>query len=655
VTSVLEVSTAMALFVLPGLLVGTALRLRGWLLIGAAPALTVGAVGVLGAWFGVLDLPWEPLPAAGGLLVLTVAAGLAAAVRGATRQATSREDHAYAWYHHAGIAGALALAAGIGAVAVWKATDQLQGIHQYWDAMFHANAIRYIAESGVADSAGLSAIAQPANPDFYYPHTFHLIGGLLADLGGGPAQAVLNTLAACLPAVFALSTVALLRVVLPRPATVVAGALAAVMFTVFPYDIINFGPLLPLALALAVAPAVIALLVRVVRTPSVALAGGLAVGAVGLLTTHPTGAVSAGIVMVLLLLTGCREDQAWRRPRRLVPVVLSAVAALGLAAPSIGGLLGAAGSASAVNWPAVETPGTAIGQLVMLNHESLYPEWWLAAAVLVGAVVAWRRTALRPFLVATVAFLLLFTAAASYDTPLAQRLTAIWWNDHWRLAAAYAVPATVLAAVGLTRVVDGLRGLAGRARTRFAVLRRGPVERVSVALGPAGRRLTATAVVVGGLLVLTDGGYVRTNAEHAGIPYRDGPTVYAGEQEAFAELARLWDGGTVLNDPADGSAWAYGLEGLPVLFKAPLTPPSDPDDYGAERNTLIADFNRGLDDEGVAGAVETLDVRWVIVGAGFASPTAGRAVGLEDLDAVDHVDKVWSNDVAAIYRVDRTG
>jgi hypothetical protein len=651
VTSALYVSAAMALLVVPGLLVGTALRLRGWFLIGCAPALTVGTAGVLGAWFGVLDIPWQPLPVAGGLAVVAGVAALAARTWRTTRGEASRTEHPYAWYHHAGIAGALGLAAVIGATAVWTGTERLQGVHQYWDAMFHANAIRYIADSGVADSAGLSAVAQPANPDFYYPHTYHLVGALLADLGIDPAQVVLNTLSACLPAVFALSIVALLRVVLPRPTTMVAGALTAVMFTVFPYDIINFGPLLPLALALAVAPAVIALVLRVTRTPTVALAGALALGAVGLLTTHPTGAVSADIVMVLLLLVGRREDQLWRQPRRLLPLVLAGAAALALAVPSLGGLLGASGSAGEVDWPAFAIPGSAIGQLVLLNHESFFPEWWLAAAVLIGAVVAVRRAALRPFVVAAAVFLLLFVLAASYDTPLAQRLTSIWWNDRWRLAAAYALPATVLAAVGLTAVVDGLRGLAARGRARYAVLRSGPVDRAATVLRPAGLRIVSTVVVVGGLLALSGAGYVRVNAEHVGIPYRDGPTVYAGEQEAFAELARLWDGGTILNDPADGSAWAYGLDGLPVLFKAPLTPPSDPEDYGLERNLLIADFNRGLDDEGVAEAVETLDVRWVIVGEGFASPNAARAVGLEGLDDVDDLEQVWSNDVASIYRV----
>jgi hypothetical protein len=651
VTSALYVSATTALFLVPGLLIGTALRLRGWFLIGCAPALTVGTAGVLGAWFGVFAIPWEPLPVAGGLAVVAGVAALAARTWRTTRGSMPRPEHPYVWYHHVGLAGGIALAATIGAAAVWMGTHKLQGVHQYWDAMFHANAIRYIADGGVAQSAGLSAVAQPANPDFYYPHTYHLVGAVLADVGIGPAQVVLNTLSACLPALFALSTVALLRVVLPRPTTMLAGALASVMFTIFPYDIINFGPLLPLALALAVAPAVVALMLRMSRAPSVALGAALALGAVGVLTTHPTGAVSAGIMMVLLLLVGRREDQVWRQPRRLLGLALVGAVALALAAPSIGGLLTASGSAGEVDWPAFAIPGSALGQLVLLNHESLFPEWWLAAAVLLGAVVAWRRRELRPFLATAVVFLTLFVLAASYDTPLAQRLTSIWWNDRWRLAAAYALPATVLAAVGLTALVDVLRGLAERGRIRYAVLRSGPVDRAVRILRPAGLRVVSTLIVVGGLLGLSGVGYVRVNGEHVGIPYRDGPTVFAGEREAFAELARLWDGGTILNDPADGSAWAYALEGLPLLFKAPLTPPSDPEDYGVERNLLLADFNRGLDDDGIADAVETLDVRWVIVGEGFASPRAARAVGLEDLDVVDGLEQVWSNGVASIYRV----
>jgi hypothetical protein len=165
--------------------------------------------------------------------------------------------------------------------------------------------------------------------------------------------------------------------------------------------------------------------------------------------------------------------------------------------------------------------------------------------------------------------------------------------------------------------------------------------------------MAAVGLVAVGFLVVTSGGYHSSNAARVAVPYRDGPTVYTGERQAYQELAHRWSGGAILNDPADGSPWAYALYGLPLVFKTPLTPPAKAADFGADRLALLDHFDDGLDDPVVARAVQDLDVRWVIVGDGFASPNVSRAPGLRHLDDMPGVHLVWSDDVAKIYRVDR--
>ncbi len=634
------VAAGLALLTVPGLLLGLALGLRGWVLLGSTPALTVGAAGVLAAWFGLADIRWSALSTAVGLLFLCA---VATACARPWRRGGARAEPTYGVHHHLAIAAALAGTARIGALAVQRGTQGLEGIPQYWDAMFHANAVRFIATSGDAASSALSAVAQPANPAFYYPHTYHVIGALLFDAGVEPAQTVLNTLSAGLPAVFALSLVALLRVVAARPAMVFAGALVAGMFSAFPYDLINYGPLLPLALAIAVSPAVCALLVLLVRSPSVGVAGGLAVAAVGLLTTHPSVAVATGVLMALLLLAGQRVDRPWRDGRRVGALALTGAAALVLAFPSIRGLTGVAGNATEIDWPTVATPGSAIGQLILYNHETLFPQWWLAALTLLGAVAALRSAALRPFLATAGVFLALFVLAASYDTPASALLTAVFWNDRWRLAALFVVPAAVLSAAGLVWMKDGVQHLVLRA------WRGAPPRMVARGLGPAVVALLALV-----LLWLTPMGYLDRNTARVALPYTDGPTVSVAEEAAYAELARLWDGGTVLNDPADGSPWAYALEGLPLVFKTPLTQPSDPEQFGEDRITLLEDFAPDRESDEVVDAVNALDVRWVLVGAGLATDTVFRAPGLDGLDGVPGLTRVWSNEAATIYQVERS-
>jgi hypothetical protein len=638
VSAVASVVEGFALLTLPGLLLGATLGLRGWLLIGSAPGVTVGAAGVLAAWFSLTGIPWSVGSTLLGLLALCL---LAAVCTRPWHRRPAQVERTYGIHHHLAIAAALAGTAGIGALAVVRGTGDLRGIPQYWDAMFHANAVRYIAESGDASASALSAVAQPANPDFYYPHTYHVIGALLFDSGVEPVQATLNALSACLPAVFALSVVALLRVVLPRPTVVFGGALVAGMFSAFPYDLVNYGPLLSLALGIAVSPAACALLVVLVRSPGVGVAVGLAVTAVGLLTTHPSVAVATGIVMASLLLLGRPEDRPWRSGRTLAAVGLTAAGALVLAFPSIRGLTGVAGSATEIDWPAEYTPGSAVGQLILFNHETLFPQWWLGALTVLGAVAALRNVRARPFLAAAGVFLALFVLAASYDTPASALLTAVWWNDRWRLAALFVVPAAALAAVGLAWLKDGAQVLVERASRQAS-------PRVAAARGPL-----VVGVLAVGLVALTHTGYLDRNTHQVSLPYTDGPTVSRGEEAAYAELARLWDGGTVLNDPVDGSPWAYALEGLPMVFKTPLTQPSDPAQFGADRITLLERFAPDRESTGVIDAVESLDVRWVIVGEGFATGTVFRAPGLEQLAGVPGLTEVWSNEAATIYRVER--
>jgi hypothetical protein len=338
---------------------------------------------------------------------------------------------------------------------------------------------------------------------------------------------------------------------------------------------------------------------------------------------------------------GQRVDQPWRAPRRLGVLALTAGGALLLAFPSFRRLTGVAGDATAIDWPAVATPGAALGQLILFNHESPYPQWWLGVLVAVGAVASLHSAALRPFLVAGGVFLALFVLAASYDTRVSALLTAVWWNDHWRLAALFVVPAAVIAAAGLAWVKDGVQDLTSTLSRRVS-------PRVAAARGSV---IMALLAVV--LITLTQTGYLDRNTARVALPYTDGPTVSVAEEAAYAELARLWDGGTVLNDPADGSPWAYALHGLPLVFKTPLTMPSSPEQFGRDRITLLERFAPDRESVDVLDALESLDVRWVLVGNGFATDTVSRAPGLEDLADVPGLDELWSNGDATIYRVER--
>src|SRR3954467_12519083 len=97
VSPALLVVAAFALLTLPGLLLGTALGLRSWILVGSAPALTVGAAGVLAAWVRLVGVRWPAATPAAGLLVLC---GGGAACARPWRRGAARVAVGYRVHHH---------------------------------------------------------------------------------------------------------------------------------------------------------------------------------------------------------------------------------------------------------------------------------------------------------------------------------------------------------------------------------------------------------------------------------------------------------------------------------------------------------------------------------------------------------------------------
>lgn len=56
------VLVAALVLTMPGLVVGAALGLRSWTLLGSAPDLTFGATGLLVTVTSAVGIPWTPMP-----------------------------------------------------------------------------------------------------------------------------------------------------------------------------------------------------------------------------------------------------------------------------------------------------------------------------------------------------------------------------------------------------------------------------------------------------------------------------------------------------------------------------------------------------------------------------------------------------------------
>lgn len=648
-TAALLLAAALALLVVPGAAICLATGLPWRDAVAVGPSLTLAVVAVGCAVTAAADVAWTPASAGAVVLVALLCAGMVgvaarvAADRRRSRGRDEEDDNDNAGTRSPGRWMAdlvVVVLAALPAVQFGIATRGFTAIPQYWDALFHGAATRYIAESGRAGLTDLAPVSQPANPHFYYPDTYHALTSLLLHLPGDGTPGALNGMPGALDAMSAVTGVvfvlgaALLTGRLcggSRPAAVGAAVVAASCWT-FPFQVLGWGPLLPFALGVAVIPGLMVLGERLsAARPGRAWIGAallLGAGMTGAWSVHPSVALAAAVPVGAQAVAGVVTAPGVRP--RLTVVVGFALAALPVGAYAAWTLsvvaAGAAGAGSDFSWPRQMGVARAVAGVVDLGPTAVASAGMtiLVLVGLVGAVVRprWRRS-LAAVVAALVVYGALYVLAAGVEGDWVRVFTGFWWDDMYRFAALLAVPSVVLAGAGLRTLIP-----------------RGAVR------GPAARGGVVIAVVC---LAATVSGQAFLVREVRVWGYGDGPAVTEQERVVLDELAGRYSGGVVLNDPFDGTAWAYALHGIPVVFPAPLA--DDPDaQVGVDRMTLYTSVNRYGFDPSITHEVQRQDVRWILVGTGVVGGP-GRPAGFVGLEANPHLRLVDQTDGARLYEV----
>ena len=142
---------ALLLLIVPGSLVGIATRLPWPIAVAAGPALTYGVVGAAIIPLGALGWPWNAWTALFALaLVTALVVGLRAVL------SRYRDHDAEKLVISTGPAVVVAAGVFLGAVLIGYAAavglTHWQSVPSTWDAVWHANEIRYILDTGQASS-----------------------------------------------------------------------------------------------------------------------------------------------------------------------------------------------------------------------------------------------------------------------------------------------------------------------------------------------------------------------------------------------------------------------------------------------------------------------------------------------------------------------
>jgi hypothetical protein len=645
---------------LPGLLFSLAAGARLVVAVATAPVVSFGLVTAISRVTTATGLPWEPLTFLAAVLVVGLAAWLFRRVLrtsglGARLPWRAVQPAPSAPAGHQVLvlaAGAAAALLGTG-TALWG-IGGLTSANQGFDALFHVNAVTLITETKNADPSAVTAVNHFTPGSTYYPDAFHALAALTADLGINPVVAT-NALVASIPAVLALGLMGLLwQAGMVRHAVV--APFIGVSITAFPTDVMWRGPIWPFALGLALVPAMVTLLVGALEQRSRALAGLSVVGAAGLLLVHPSAALAAAVFAAAFLV------QRWvTRDGRLLsdipPLLVISLLTVVLAFPAVVTALTNSGNGAAYDWPAVQTPGDAVGELLLFSYDAPLPQIWLFGLLVIGLAGVRRMARLVWWPITGAFFAALMTMAAAYEGRIVSLLTGPWWNDRFRFAAMATLGLGVLAAHGVVVAADWMASAVGRVAAA-ARRRSGGTASGTTSVG-TGRRTTAVrwgalAAVLAVFGLLSNGFYSDYNHSRMQLQFAlgTGGSVTAPELEAMEELDTLaGPGEVVMNDPSDGSAWMWALHGVRPMFGqavlTPIRPALEPD-----QDAALTRFNCLDSSETIRRIVEKYDIHYVYVGDGFIIPTMQRAPGLLRLSEVGSLELVFDNGGAQIYRID---
>lgn len=623
---------------LPGLALGYTLRARGWTLVGVAPLVTYGVAGVAGPLVALVDIPWSATTFAIGTLAMVIVAAGARLRRDGAAAVSAWTPSA-----HVGVATVLVLAAAVGAVAIALPMQGLDTVPQDWDAVFHANGVRWIADTG---DGGLFAMSQvnwfESGTQLFYPNGYHLLAAVAYQLSGAGVPAVLNAHTLLIPGLAALSIVVLVRRMGGRAVLAACSAAVVVSLSAL-YDMLWRGPLLPYATGVVLTPLIVVLLLNLIDAVDIRsmVRPGLlfAVGMAGLVCLQP-----AAVLGAILFAAPPLVQRWWSRPRLVgrdaLVILVTGAGAAGLSSMQLVAGFATAGGLDSQDWPADLTRSEALVQLLTFSHAAERPQMWIIAACVAGLLTYRRLGALRWIGAVAALFGLLFLVAASSDAAWANSITSFWWNDRWRLIAPAAIAMAVVAGHGLAETQRWIVATAGRWSGRSA--RAGTRPRNDLAI--------RAAVAVGVLLVFaaaTEGLYVGRNAARMAVGFSAGPALTADEIAGIRVLAELaGPGARVLNDRGDGSAWMYALTGL-----LPVAGHYNGSLVGPDTTMLENRFNTYLVDPAVRAAVERLGIKYVILSDTFLRPWAVRQPGLVGLDTAPWLEQVHQNSDVTIYRI----
>lgn len=624
---------ATAVVMLPGLLIGGALRLRGILLWGFAPAAGVASLAVSAGGLGLLGVGWSVWTSGLAVLLLAGIAALIGRTLAPARLEVIRPGR------NAAVAAAITVGALLGMVRMASLVRSPDSVSQTNDATFHLNALRFISESGRASSLDLLGAIDASG---FYPAAWHAVASTVMALTGTDVVRSANaTSLAIAGPIWTLSVTSFVWCAThgARVATI-AAALMSPALLAFPFYALDFGVLYPYALSVAVLPGVLAVLIALTASrrdgagtaaPALVPAQTVprrwlalvasAVGLAAIALAQPAAVLIWAIGAVSIVLWIVHIEWSGSSRRRRIWLLLVAFAIV-LAAALLWVVM--MRLSPNVLWSPRKSLFPAVVDLVLNHSIGPGPAAVVSALAVAGVVVVIRRKPLRWILIYGAAISTLTLAAVSVRNENIRGLLSAWYADPHRFIMMMPLVVIPLAAFGVAGVVNVIR-------------RRSSTAGVVVA-----------ALVAAGLLVETTV-WVVIDASSERSDYGVTATSYLSidERTLLERLPRYVDpDDRVLGDPSAGAAFGYALSGADVVPRTWSMP------HDAAHRVLGQELVDLSDKPEVCQALDDTGITYVL-DFGESTPGAGREdmPGLTGFADATGFQKVAQQGDASLWRI----
>lgn len=511
---------------------------------------------------------------------------------------------------------------------------------QGWDNVTHLATIRTFVRSGnyspLANSFYLTVDISPeVSGAGFYPSAWHELAAMLVSAMGIPVTEAANcVIIVSIAAIYPCSSFALMQSLglmdrwrAPFYAVICLGIPA------FPWDMISYGPLYPNLLGFALMPSCLALMLTYIKgwgLVSHKTACGhitlLMLAAIALGLSHPGSVFALGTISApLLIATVSAKTGQFCRKKGLPHYLFGALTLLAICLVWCACYKSSfVSSIAGVDWPSISSLKKAIASALFLGVTTHPFQFIIPTLSFVGCFAAARNSGRRWIIASWLIAVTLYSIDAGTDLPIKHLLTSFWYTDYHRTGSMVAITAAILASMGVeylfTRLssideerTEGANAAAahlaatGMATLFFACL----VFLPSLKTGSQDTITTPFGYQINELSLMYDQNLI----------YYD---VLSPEEESFCKsIEQIVGDGLILNEPQDGSTFAYSVYGLNVYYRIPRTPSEDSE---TEESKLIRlSLSEYATNESVRQAVDNLGAKYVLqLDAGDGDGTESR-------------------------------